>query len=314
MRSLLTAVGLESWLVAVRSGDAGYVPESWPSPRPFNHCILGIRDRRDSDDRAVIEVDPIGRLRLFDPTDSRTVFGDLPRAVQGSLALVMAPGVAKATRVPRLAPESCRSSRRLDLRVDGEGNVSGQWRDHSEGQRGLAERNLARLADPVQRRQAFERWMAPGAGGIRIGTIEVHDDSVSGDIDTRMEFEIPRYAQIMQGRLLMLKPFMTPSVPLLREAAARRNAVELESFVLRETVSVELPDGYRVEELPEPLDLDATFGRFATHAGMTGPRLVQTRYLMIEGGPLPAETYGEVRDFYRRARVAELSPVVLMRD
>ncbi len=43
MRTLLKAVGIESFPVAVFSGDRERVREDWPSPQQFNHVILAVR-------------------------------------------------------------------------------------------------------------------------------------------------------------------------------------------------------------------------------------------------------------------------------
>ena len=88
MRAMLKVVGIDAIPVSIYSGDPTYVRADWPSPQQFNHCIIAVKVSDQTQASTVIVHPKLGRLLIFDPTDSETPIGDLPYHMQGSLALL----------------------------------------------------------------------------------------------------------------------------------------------------------------------------------------------------------------------------------
>jgi hypothetical protein len=89
--------------------------------------------------------------------------------------------------------------------------------------------------------------------------------------------------------------------------------VVLESRAFTETVRVKLPAGFEVDELPDPVKLDASFGSYRTNYEVKNGELVFTRTLAQQATTIPADQYEIVRKFFERIRAAEQAPVVLAR-
>jgi hypothetical protein len=177
-------------------------------------------------------------------------------------------------------------------------------------------RDLLHARGTRERQAAFERWLARASGGTRITGLEASDDSLGDEVSIRLVFESPAYGQLMQRRLLVFQPFMLPSVDrtLMTLAAPRRHSIVVRAQALRETVTVRLPVGFRVDELPEPLMLDAPFGRYAATLRVSDGMLVVTRFVEIQSVRLAPQDLIPARDFHRAIHRFEGSPVVLARD
>ena len=206
--------------------------------------------------------------------------------------------------------------RRVALGLKEDGAIAGRLDDRASGQMAVPLRRLVRTRGVRERRAAFERWLSQAAGGARIVALEAADDSLHGEVTTNLEFELTSHAQLLQGRLLMFRPFLYPFAdgPALAIAEPRHHPIVLSARALRETVLVRLPAGFRVDELPVPITLDATFGRYAATVRKSGADLELTRVLEVRADRLPADLSSDVRDFYRAIRKFEESPVVLTRD
>jgi len=87
----------------------------------------------------------------------------------------------------------------------------------------------------------------------------------------------------------------------------------LESRSFSEPVRVKLPSGFEVDELPDALKLDASFGSYNTTYVVKNGELVFTRTLAQRAGTIPATEYQTVRTFFERIRAAEQASVVLAR-
>ncbi len=70
MQSPLAAVGIESYPVAIFSGNPRYVRPDWPSLQQFNHVIIVGSLSRELEAPTVASADHLGKLLLFDPTVS----------------------------------------------------------------------------------------------------------------------------------------------------------------------------------------------------------------------------------------------------
>jgi hypothetical protein len=113
-------------------------------------------------------------------------------------------------------------------------------------------------------------------------------------------------------------PYFKPAIVSRREAlfltaATRKYPMVLESRAFSETVRFKLPAGFEVDEMPDAIALDASFGSYMTTYEVKDGELFFTRKLAIRAGTIPANQYESVRTFYQKIRAAEQSPVVLAR-
>jgi hypothetical protein len=118
----------------------------------------------------------------------------------------------------------------------------------------------------------------------------------------------------MQERLMVFKPAAVSRLDsLFLTAATREQPVVLEPYALDETVKVNMPEGFKVDELPDPIKLDTPFGSYATTCEVKDGQLLFTRKLTQRAATIPVAQYEMVRSFFQKIRAAEQSPVVLAR-
>jgi len=140
------------------------------------------------------------------------------------------------------------------------------------------------------------------------------DGADEGHFDLTIDFEVPRYGQIMQAGLLVFKPAIVSrrdAVSLTE--ASRQHPVSLRSRAYRESAEFALPAGWRVDETPDAVQLEASFGRYRTSYEEKPGRLLFTRELDVRASILPVSDYPAVRRFYQGILAAEQAPVVLVR-
>jgi hypothetical protein len=87
----------------------------------------------------------------------------------------------------------------------------------------------------------------------------------------------------------------------------------IRSQAYTETVRIKLPAGFVVDELPDPVRLETSFGSYFASYKVDGSELVLTRVLTLQRSTLPASQYSIVRSFYERILAAEQAPAVLMK-
>ena len=314
MRAMLRAINITAYPVFIYSGDSTSVREEWASPVQFNHCIIAVKVSDETTGLTIMPIAKLGRLLIFDATDSNTPVGDLPEDEQGSFALVVAGEAGQLLRMPILPPEASSFDRQTSVVLTPEGSITATVRERANGQTAVDFRRQFRGLSSVEYLKMIENWVSYGATGAVVSRVEPKDNNEGGRFDLDVDFTAVNYAQLMQNRLLVFKPaIVSRQESLSLTEPTRKHPVVLESRSFSETVRVKLPAGFEVDELPDPLKLDASFGSYNTTYAVKDGELIFTRTLAQRAGTIPVAQYQIVRSFFERIRAAEMSPVVLAR-
>ena len=120
-----------------------------------------------------------------------------------------------------------------------------------------------------------ETWVSYGATGAKISRVEPKDNHNEGQFDLDIDFTAVNYGQLMQNRLLVFKPAIVSRRDALDLTDSKRNhPVVLEAHSFSETVRVKLPEGFEVDELPDALKLDTSFGSYKTNYSVKDGELI----------------------------------------
>ncbi len=314
MRAMLKVVGIDAIPVSIYSGDPNYVRASWPSPQQFNHCIIAVKVSDQTQGSTIIQHATLGRLLIFDPTDEETPIGDLPFHLQGSLALIDSKTETDLVRMPVTPPEMNQLERIATLQLSPEGGISGHIKELANGQTAASLRSEFRGLSKPDYTVTIEKWLARGVTSARLNKIEPTENTGDGGFSLNLEFTANTYGQLMQNRLLVFKPVVVARREALAlTAATRKHPVVLHANAYSETVRVQLPSGFVVDELPDPVKLQTAFGSYVTSYEVKDNELVFKRSLSQQAKTIAPSDYEAVRKFFESIRAAENAPVVLAR-
>ncbi|HTQ43168.1 MAG TPA: transglutaminase domain-containing protein, partial [Polyangiaceae bacterium] len=312
--ALARAAGLEAFMVSVEAENRDHVVPDWPSPSQFDHCIVLVRVPPGTRRPAVFRHPSLGPVMAFDPTDPCTAFGDLPRDEQGSWALVSAASGGTLVRLPVASPESARMSRAMDATLSAQGALEAHVEERSIGQSAASER-AAHRQSATEYRNGLEQWLAGDGASVELTRYDAAEDSVTGEFRLELDFRAPLFARIAGGRLMTFRPaLLSPRVENALVDSARTSPLSLEASCFSESVSVHLPEGWRVDDPPATIDRNTGFGRMHAEWRVSPGLLTFVRAVRVETTTLPATRYAEVRDFFAAERQATNEPVVLIAD
>jgi hypothetical protein len=312
MRAMLKAVGITAYPVVVYAGDPTYVREEWASPQQFNHCIIAIRVSDETQATSIVRHPALGRLLIFDATDDQTPVGDLPDHEQGSLALIVAGSDGALMRMPTTPPEANRWERQAEVNLAPDGSITVAVRDLAVGQSAARARRMFKNRSRQDYLKIIEGWITTGGATLaKLTRVEPEDDPIAGRFALRIEFAADRYAPLMRDRLLVFKPgVVSHGQSVWLTSASRKHPVVLAARAYTETMRVTLPAGFEVDEIPEPLRIESSFGAYAATCEVKDGQIIFTRALVQRAATIPVEQYAEVRSFFARINAVEDAPVV----
>lgn len=314
MRALLKVVGIEAYPVVIYSGDPNFVRKEWPSPNQFNHCIIAVRVSETTTAAMVATFPKLGRLLIFDATDPYTPVGDLPDYLQGSNAVILAGENGGLIEMPVTEAAFNAWNRESEIALDATGGIRGVIRERISGQESREPRTMFRSASNDEFRKAIEHWLTRGATAARLISFSPSDSQDNASFDMDIEFSAAGYGQLMQNRLLVFKPAIanrTNSIYLTEKT--RKHPIKFESNSFNEKVVFTLPDGFDVDEMPEPVNITVPFGSYESTYEVKDRKLHYTRSFITKRVSVPVDRYNTVRDFFAKMRDVEQTPVVLIK-
>lgn len=315
MRTLLKAVGIESYLTTITADDRTYVRPEWASPMQFNHAIVAVRVSGAVAGPTVMEDTPLGRLLFFDPTDPLTPVFDLPQDEQGSYALVIAGPRGALLRMPVLPADSRRVESSVEATLDPKGKLDARIRRQYSGQSGISLRELERLRGNAEVKKRFETAFSrrvPAATLSRVAT-ETHADVNQLSVD--LDLAADRFGQVMQGRLLVVRPGLLASGGEYAFVSKQRTApIELEADLRHDSIRIKLPAGFKPDEFPPPTKIESPYGTLQASWKVENGEIVMEETLEVRQTVVPAAEYSKVRDFFQEVSGAHGASVVLVAE
>jgi hypothetical protein len=314
MRALLKAAGLDSYEVAIYSGDRHFVRPEWPSAMQFNHAIVAVKVSPETNLPTVVEVPKMGRLLIFDPTDPVTPVGGLPREEQGSYALVEAGADGDLVKMPQLPAAANRIERAVEVEWNASGQLVGHMVTKYSGQSGSQMRYNTRQGSTDELKRNLERSFSRRLGSVTLDKITPTDHVRENSFELAVDFSVLQFGQLMQGRMLLFKPgTLVPDPDYLFPSKERKLPVKLSSRSRKDVVTVKVPAGFAVDEMPDPAQVESQYGTYRASWKSVGQTIHFEQQLEIKDAIAEVPEYARVKDFFDKVAGGQAAPVVLVK-
>jgi transglutaminase-like putative cysteine protease len=306
LAAMLQALGIKSWYVLVNS-ERGVVSPDFPTALDFNHVILAIQIPSDVPPAGLWarEDHPgMGPVLYFDPTDPFVPLGYLPESLQDSYGLLVNDQGGELRRLPLLAASLNRLVRGATLTLKADGSVSGEVTELRWGAPAIELRARLLSVPEADRRRMLENLLGSSSGafaleGSRVGGLDRIEDTLA----IYYHFTATNYAKTV-GDLLLFKPRVlgtTEANTLDTSGKERKNPVEFGSAtVVSESVEIQLPPGYQVDELPPSTQIDSGLWSYKSEVEGAGNVVKSKRVYEIKGVLVPKTELSQLRAFYSK--------------
>lgn len=295
LSSMLAVAGIHSDYVLIDT-YRGFVNPGVPSVW-FNHAILAIElpgDVGSAPYAAVVTAKSGKRYIIFDPTDEYTPLGSLRSALQNSYALLVTDSGGELIRTPLLAPEANIVARTGHFVLGLDGSLSGEVAVEDGGDFAARTRYMFHSVDQRERDQLISRQIGRSIQGFSLEDIDIQRlDQPQNSVLIHYKIATPLYAQI-RGPLMLVRPRVLDDKSVGVEHKPRHYPIEL-LHTARETdtYDIEIPKGYQVDDLPDPVKIDVGFASYESKVQVEGSKLRYWREYVVRDLSVPAEKYSE---------------------
>lgn len=314
LSSMLQEVGVRSNYVLVHTEHGVTKPEV-PSAL-FNHVILAIELPADAHEsyRSTVLCKTGKKYLIFDPTDTFTPLGTLPSDLQDSYALLVTNGGGELIHMPLLPPDANALMRSGHFVLSAEGALSGEVVESTSGDHASRARAALTHSNQSQRLQHLEQRLNRSMQGFTLQSLDVQQlKELQQNLVLTYKFVTPQYAQV-RGPLMLVRPRVMGEKSFVVEQKPRQYPVELKGTTREvDEYEIELPDGYVVEDVPDPVKIDTGFASYESKIEVNGKKLRYRReYVVRERSVAPAKI-SQLRTFEGTIGADEEAAVVLKR-
>ena len=315
LSAMLSTVGIHSDLVMVDS-SRGVVDPDAPSI-VGNHVVAAIEIPKGYESpklHSVITAKNGNRYLIFDPTWEKTPFGQIEDNLQGSYGLLVEGPDSQIFQIPIMNPDLDTVHRSATLTLAADGSLKGSVTVKRFGDLAEDGREIFSHEDAHRQQEYVDHSVSHDLMAASITSLKVENvAALDKDLTTSFDLTADHFASSV-GPLLMIRPriFGTYAMPI--DHKPRKVDIDLgQTMQGTDSFDIQLPDGYTVDELPDPVKADVGFASYESSTRLEGHTLHYTRTFTLRQVSLPADKYADLQHFVSLIAADEDSRIVLKR-
>src|SRR6185437_14001127 len=315
LSSMLARIGVKSYYILVHT-DRGIYSADTPPTIGFNHAIIAIQLPQGSLKTpmpAIYDHPKLGHLLIFDPTNPFVPFGQIPSYEQDNYGLLVGDQGGELIHLPVAPPELNRINRTAQIKLLPDGSIKGEVKEVRTGTQAAEGREQFANQTMADRKKALERFLGAMLGNFQLDSVEAENlDDIDKDLIIHYNFTADHYAK-NAGPLLLVRPrVLGEKLGALDGTKPRLYPYDFGAPTLQTDVfEFNLPEGYKVDELPEATKADFAFGDYESKIEDSGSTLKYSRQYEIKATSIPASKIGELKSFFHQINQDERSMAVL---
>ena len=315
LSAMLSSIGVHSALLMVHT-ERGVIDPDAPSIMG-NHMIAAIEIPKGYESpklRSVVTAKTGKRYLIFDPTWEKTPFGQLEHNLQGSYGVLMEGKDSQIIELPVLDPGLNTVRRKASFVLKADGSLQGSVTDLRFGDLSDGRRTVFTHGDAKEQQHYMDRAAARDFTSFTLSDVKVENaEALNKDLTTTYGLDATHFGTVM-GSLLMFRPRVLGSYALDVDRKQRLLPINLDETMRgTDEFDIALPEGFVVDELPDPVKLDVGFASYESSTVLHGKSLHYSRTYTLKQVTLPAEKYGAVQHLASVIAADEQSKAVLKR-
>ena len=316
LSSMLAQIGVKSYYVIVNATRGVVTRDSPASPGGFNHMILAIALPEASYAKplpAMYEHPTLGHLLIFDPTNDFVPFGQIPPYEQDNYGLLVGEQGGELIHMPLSLPESNGINRTAKLNLLPDGTLQGEIEERYVGFSAMLGRMALQNESETERKKVIERLAGSSLSSFQLDHYEVVNASdIDQDLIIRFKFSAEHYAKFAGGMLLVRPRVLGELAGTWDANKPRHYAYDFRApFLDRDNVEISLPEGFKVDELPDPANASFPFAVYASKTENSGSLLKYTREYKIMATQVAVEQMEQLKKLFSEINLDEKNMAVL---
>lgn len=298
--ALLEAVGVNSYYTHVESGSAQVGFETdFASLSQGDHVILAIPYK--------------GKIYWVDCTSQTIPFGFIGDFTDARQVLMVTPEGGKLATTTAYENEVNYQKTEASLKLNDVGDLQGDVAVETQGIQYDHHYQLQSLQNQEVERYYKNNWSYLSTMDLESYSFKNNKDSVS--FTETVTMGVRGYASHLDGGLLIQPNALDRSEYVPKRYRDRKLPFQISrGYMDEDHFTLELPDGYTLENVPEPVSLENKYGSYHSEVALVDGKLQYSRKLLIKKGYYPSTEYEAYRKFRREVTKMDASKIMLSKN
>ena len=133
-------------------------------------------------------------------------------------------------------------------------------------------------------------------------------------LDEKLDLNLAKYASISGSRLFVPLNMASKWSYMPRKIDDREYDIHKNAeFVNIDTTKYTIPEGYRIEVLPEKEKTNTKYGTYSIECHSENNMIIYTRHLEVNSGVFPATEYDDFVEFFKQIHKTDNAMAILKR-
>jgi len=282
--SMLREAGIPAYYVLIPTSKIGNLIKGFPYPFQFNHCIVAL------------EKD--GGYHFMDPVASSYRFDYLPGSDRNRDVLIFKEKDILFAKTPLAKAEENAQYSRSQIKIGSDGSIECEMKESGAGGREASMRSFFLNSRPTKIKEALEERVDEISSGATLLTY-AHSDPLNFKerFGVKMKYHARNYCKKAGGILIFDVPGIWKDCPATEKKERRYPIVVRNNSYSKDEVVFNIPEGYEVYHLPEPLEIKNPYFEFRSNYRQEGDRIIYQGELTRKAISIPPEEYASYQNF-----------------
>lgn len=282
--SMLRIAGIPAHYVLIPTSSMGNLINDFPYPFQFNHCIVAVQNE--------------GKYHFLDPVYRSYPFDYLPGSDRNRNILIFDDEKIVFDKTPLAKPEENRFYDQSQIRISPDGSIEYEDKAFGFGSEEASLRSLFMDASPTKIKEALEEFIAKISPEAKLLTY-THSDP--WNFKERFEATIKYSAKDYSKKAGDILTFDVPGIRKSCSAAGKKDRrysiVVWNNSYKKEQVEFNVPEGYEIYYLPEPMEIKNEYFEFRSSYRQEGEKIFYQQELINKAIRITPEEYDSYQKY-----------------
>ena len=247
--SMLKVAGIPAYYVAIPTHDMGNLIKNFPYPSQFNHCIVAVEKERG--------------YHFIDPVSGNNRFDYLPSVDRNRDVIIFKDQETLFAKTPLTKPEENTSYTQQKIKIDEDGSIENEVRNLGFGSKEASSRSFFMYNRLTEIQDFLEERVDKISSGAKLLTY-THSNPVNfkESFELKIKYNAQDYCRKAGDILIFDVPEISKECLATGKKERRNSIVVLDNSYSKDEVEFNVPEGYKVYHLPEPMEIKNQYFEF----------------------------------------------------
>ncbi len=276
--SMLRAAGIPAYYVSIPTIKVGNLIKEFPHPFQFNHCIVAVKNE--------------DKYHFIDPVPKNYRFDYLPGSDRNRNVLIFDDEKIVFDKTPLAKPEENAYYSQSQIKIGLDGSIECEVKNFGFGGEEASLRSFFIKDNPNKIKESLEERVDEISSGAKLLTY-THSDPMNFKerFELNFKYNAQDYCRKAGDILLFDVPKIRKGCPATGKKDRRYPIVIWNNSYSKDEVGFNVPEGYEVYHLPEPMEIKNQYFEFRASYRQEGAKIFYRGELISKALRITPEEY-----------------------